>query len=202
MADMRIKVLGFFTKYKRDKTTGEQRGVDFVRFSPAQALNTQITEERVEALRPKGDTDPDDDQPNRALKRTYMDAMWSVIGPAYEAFKAGYAIPESGTPLAAWSGITKDQAEAVRKIGINTLEDLASLEDGKLNRLPMPNGRDLRNLARKYLETGDDTKTAERLADLEKQNTALSERLEAAMALLEEQTAPKRRPKKDEAEAA
>lgn len=200
-SDLKIKVLGFFTKFKRDPKTGETRAIDYVRFSPAQALNTQITEDRVEALRPPADEDADDDQPNRALKRMYMNAMWSVISPAYEAWKKGYAIPETGTPLAAWAGITKDQADALRKFGLNTVEELASLEDNKLQRVPMPNAREVRNLARKYLSTSEDTKIADRLAELEKQNAMLAERLTAATELLEQATAPKRgpgRPKKDE----
>lgn len=206
-SDLKVKVLSFFTKFKRDPATGETRGVDYVRFSPAQALNTQITEERVESLRPKDDRDADDDQPNRALKRMYMDAMWSVIGPAYEAWKQGFEIPENGTPLAAWAGITGDQANALRKIGINTVEELASLEDNKLQRVPMPNAREIRGLAQKFIATGDDTRTAERLNEMEKQNALLAERLAAATEMLEELTkpSPKRgpgRPKKEEAEEA
>lgn len=199
--DLRIKVLGFFTKYVKNPETGKRdKPIDYVRFSPAQALNTQITEERVSALRPDGD-DPDDDQPNRALKRMYMTAMWSSIGPAYDAWKAGYAIPENGTPLGAWAGITRDQADALRKAGILTVEDLASLDDNKFNRIPMPNAREVRDLARRYLATGDATQTADRLNDLEDANRKLSEQLQAAMELLEEQAKPKRgRPRKDDAD--
>ena len=205
MADQpQIKVLGFFTKYRKNKGTGEMIGVDYVRFSPAQALNAQITEERVNALRPKDmDTfEEDEGQPNRAAKRVYMDALWSAIGPAYDAWKQGHEIPASGMPLAAWAGITREQAEVVRTIGINTVEELSTLEDGKLTRLPMPNAREVRDLARKYLSTGDDTKTSERLTDLEKANAALQEQLAAAMELLEEQTKGKRRPKAEQSEAA
>lgn len=203
MADAKIKVLGFFTKYKRDKS-GETRAIDYVKFSPAQALNTQITEERVNSMRPVSDDEVTDidEQPNRATKRMYMQAMWSVIGPAYDAWKAGYAIPEQGTPLAAWAGITRDQADALRKVGLLTVEDLSTVEDNKLLRVPMPNARELRDLARKYLATGDDTKTADRLSELEKKNEALAEQLAAAMELLEQQTKPKRQKAPVEAEAA
>jgi len=200
MADeLRVKVLGFFSKYKRDSATGNMREIDFVRFSPAQALNGQITEERVDFLRPPEDVDADEDTPNKALKRTYMMALWQSIGPAYEAWKKGYEIPESGTPLSAWAGITRDQADALRKIDIRTIEDLASLDDNKLNRVPMPNARELRSLAQKYLTTGDDTRTADRLNDLEKKNEALAEQLQAAMALLQERK--EYRPEQDEVEA-
>lgn len=193
-----IKVLGFFTKYTRT----HPKGVDFVRFSPAQALNAQITEERVNALRPKEvDFEDEDGQPNRAAKRTYMQALWSEIGPAYDAWKKGHEIPVSGMPLAAWAGVTKEQADVMRKIGLNTVEELSTLEDAKLTRLPMPNAREVRDLARKYLSTGDDTKISERMADLEKSNAALQEQLAAAMELLEEQTKGKRKApaKQDEA---
>lgn len=194
-----IKVLGFFTKYTRTHPQGK----DYVRFSPAQALNAQITEERVSALQPKEeDFEDEDGQPNRAAKRSYMHALWSEIGPAYEAWKNGHEIPTSGMPLAAWAGVTKEQADVMRKIGIVTVEELSTLEDGKLTRLPMPNAREVRDLARKYLSTGDDTKTSERLADLEKSNAALQEQLAAAMELLEEQTKGRRKPAEKQSEAA
>lgn len=197
----KIKVLGFYTRYGKDPKTGARsRAIDYVEFAPAQALNAQITSERVEFLRPPESDDSDDDTPNRALSRQYMDALWSVIGPAYDAWKKGYEIPSTGTALAAWSGVTRDQAEALRKGGIYTVEDLSSLDDNKLNRIPMPNAREVRDLARKYLDTGDGTRMAERVTDLE-------EKLAAAMELLEQQAAsePKRgpgRPRKEEAEAA
>jgi hypothetical protein len=197
--DLRVKVLGFFSKYKRDPATGNMREIDFVRFSPAQALNGQITEERVDFLRPSDDVDLDDDTRNRALKRTYMMALWQSIGPAYNAWKKGMEIPETGTPLSAWAGVTRDQAEALRKMDIRTVEELSSLDDSKLNRIPMPNARDVRDLARKFLTMGDDTRTADRLNELEKRNEALAEQLQAAMALLEERK--DYRPEQDEVEA-
>lgn len=201
MADApKIRVLGFFSKFK--KVGDGMRQVDYVRFSPAQALNTQITEERVEKMRPP-ETDPDDDQPNRALKRLYMEEMWTSIGPAYEAWQKGLEIPAEGTPLAAWSGVTRDQADALRKAGVFTIEDLASLEDNKLQRIPLPNAREMRGLAKRFLDNGEDVNTAERLNDLEAKNTALQEQLEAAMQLLEEQAGASQRgpgrPKKQEA---
>lgn len=194
MADVpMIRVLGFYTKYGKDPKTGDKnRAIDYVEFAPAQALNAQSTTERVEFLRPKF-TDDDDDTPQKATKRLHMEAIWSVIGPAYEAWKKGYEIPTSGTPLAAWAGVTSDQANALRKLAIYTVEDLATLSDDKFPRVPMPNVREVRDLARRYLDTGEDTRTAERLNDLEKSNAALAEQLAAAMALLGEQAEPKPR---------
>lgn len=194
MADVpMIRVLGFYTKYGKDPKTGDKnRAIDYVEFAPAQALNAQSTTERVEFLRPKF-TDDDDDTPQKATKRLHMEAIWSVIGPAYEAWKKGYEIPTSGTPLAAWAGVTSDQANALRKLAIYTVEDLATLSDDKFPRVPMPNVREVRDLARRYLDTGEDTRTAERLNDLEKSNAALAEQLAAAVALLGEQAEPKPR---------
>lgn len=194
MADVpMIRVLGFYTKYGKDPKTGDKnRAIDYVEFAPAQALNAQSTTERVEFLRPKF-TDDDDDTPQKATKRLHMEAIWSVIGPAYEAWKKGYEIPASGTPLAAWAGVTSDQANALRKLAIYTVEDLATLSDDKFPRVPMPNVREVRDLARRYLDTGEDTRTAERLNDLEKSNAALAEQLAAAVALLGEQAEQKPR---------
>lgn len=195
----RIRVLGFYTKYATDKKTGERnRAIDYVEFAPAQALNAQSTTERVEFLRPNF-TEDDDDNPLKATKRMHMEAIWSAIGPAYEAWKKGFEIPTDGTPLAAWAGITADQANALRKLAIYTVEDLASLTDDKFARVPMPNVRQVRDLARKYLASDGDTKTAERLNDLESSNKALSEQLEAAMELLKEQQAKPARKVKEAA---
>jgi hypothetical protein len=194
-----IRVLGFKTKYGKNPKTGENnREIDYVEFAPAQALNAQSTVERVDFLRPKF-TDNDDDTPNMATKKLHMEAIWSVIGPAYEAWKKGFEIPTSGTPLAAWAGVTSDQANALRKLAIYTVEDLASLSDDKFPRVPMPNVREVRDLARRYLDTGEDTRTAERLNDLEKSNAALAEQLAAAVALLSEQAAKPKRQKQAEA---
>lgn len=198
----KIRVLGFSTKYHRNPKTGEQVAHDYVEFAPAQALNAQTTVERVEFLRPKLTEHDAAEDENKALKRLYMEAIWSVIGPAYEAWKKGFEIPKEGTPLAAWAGVTSDQANALRKIAIYTVEDLASLNDDKFRIVPMPNVREVRDLARKYLETDGDTKTAARLSDLEKSNAALKEQLEAAVALLQEQAKEKAPKRQKQAEAA
>ena len=123
-----------------------------------------------------------------------MEAIWSAIEPAYEAWKKGFEIPTAGTPLAAWAGITADQANALRKLAIYTVEDLASLTDDKFPRVPMPNVRQVRDLARKYLESDGDTRTAERLNAQDGEIAVLKEQLEAAMELLKEQQTSK--PKK------
>jgi hypothetical protein len=125
-----------------------------------------------------------------------------VIGPAYDAWKLGHEIPATGMPLDDWAGETKQQADVLRKIGLNTDEELSTLEDSNLVRLPMTNAREVRDLARRYLSTGEDTQITERMADLEKSNAALAEQLAAAMELLEEHTKGKRRPKVEQSEAA
>lgn len=188
----KVKVLGFYTRYMKDKKTQERtRAVDYVSFAPSQAMNSQATNERVEFLRPKF-TEDDDDNPNKATKRMYMEALWSSIGPAYDAWKKGFEIPTQGTPLAAWAGVTADQATELRKIGIFTVEELASLPDDKFSRIPVPNTREVRDLARKYLSSDGDTRTAERLNALEGQNKALQEQLQAAISLLEEKAGEER----------
>ena len=199
----KVRVLNFYTRYMPDRKTGNRtRAVDYVEFAPAQAMNAHSTTERVEFLRPNFPADDDDESPSKASKKAYMEALWSVIGPAYDAWKKGFAIPEQGTPLAAWAGVTADLANALRKIGILTVEDLASLADDKFTRVPIPNVREVRDLARKYLSSDGDTKTAERLTALEDQNKALQDQLEAAMELLKEADEERARKPRKVAEAA
>ena len=51
-----------------------------------------------------------DETKRESLTYKAMVARWEVVGPAYDAWRVGNAVPETGTPLGAWSGVTQDQA--------------------------------------------------------------------------------------------
>lgn len=204
----KIKVIGFETKYTRAKD-GSVKPVDWVSYSPGRFESPSVTKKRVKDMIPTPDDQFEDRGPNSSMRQMHMQARWSVIGPAYEAWKKGMEIPETGTPVVAWAGVTREQAELLKKIGIHTLEDFSTVDDNKLNRIPLPNARALRDAARKFIDGTDNSVLVAKMADMEGQYSAMKEQLEAAMALLEEQAdAQKRkpgRPKKEpveEAEAA
>ncbi|TIN07229.1 MAG: hypothetical protein E5Y51_31045, partial [Mesorhizobium sp.] len=161
---------------------------DWVTYSPSHSpLNTRTTE-RVRHLLP----DPSlmgEDQDGEKLR--FMTARWSQIEPAYGAFKAGREIPLNGTALAAWSGVTPEQADVLRTAGIRTVEEVRDLPDGQLDRVRLPNMRDLRKQAGLFLANSDAAKAAEREAAKDAQIAELVERQAAMEAMIEELTKPK-----------
>lgn len=198
-----IVVLGFKTTYEKNKTTGAMdRAVDWVTFAPVHsATYTQITE-RVEFLRPDAGKIRNDDQ---GLKLDMMRHRWTMIEPAYKAWKEGHEIPESGTPLGVWPGINEAQAQAFRSAGFKTVEAVATLPDSALNRVPLPGVRDLKAQAAAFLAAKDQNAVAAKVAHQDNEIAALKEQLAAAMELLSEKAEaekPKRgRPRKtDDAE--
>lgn len=205
-----IRVIGFKTSYEKLPVKGdpvaekcdtkgykldasnrrilELQPEDWVTYSPSHSpLNTRTTE-RVRHLLP----DPalmGEDQDGEKLR--FMTARWSQIEPAYEAFKAGREIPLNGTALAAWSGVTPEQAEVLRTAGIRTVEEVRDLPDGQLDRVRLPNMRDLRKQAGLFLANSDAAKAAEREAAKDAQIAELVERQAAMEAMIEELTKPK-----------
>lgn len=197
----KIKVIGFDTKYAR-QPDGSVKAVDWVSYSPGRFESPSVTRKRIKDMIPTPDDQFEDRGPNSNMRQMHMQARWSVIGPAYEAWKKGMEIPETGTPLAAWAGVTREQAELLKKIGILTVEDFSTVEDNKLNRIPLPNARALRDAARKFGDGSDASGLAAKMTELEAQNAALREQFEAAMALLEEQADKRKtKPKKEAVEA-
>ncbi|AZO63004.1 MAG: hypothetical protein E5Y51_31250 [Mesorhizobium sp.] len=205
-----IRVIGFKTSYEKLPVKGdpvtekcdtkgykldasnrrilELQPEDWVTYSPSHSpLNTRTTE-RVRHLLP----DPSlmgEDQDGEKLR--FMTARWNQIEPAYEAFKAGREIPLNGTALAAWSGVTPEQAEVLRTAGIRTVEEVRDLPDGQLDRVRLPNVRDLRKQAGLFLANSDAAKAAEREAAKDAQIAELVERQAAMEAMIEELTKPK-----------
>ena len=204
----KIKVIGFETKYVR-QVDGTLKPVDWVSYSPGRFESPSVTKKRVKDMIPTPTDQFEDRGPNSNMRQMHMEARWSVIGPAYEAWKKGMEIPETGTPIVAWAGVSREQAELLKKVGILTVEDFTNVEDNKLNRIPLPNARSLRDAARRFLSGADNSLLAAKMTEMEAQNAAMKEQLDAAMALLEEQAdAQKRKPGRprkepvEEAEAA
>lgn len=213
-----IRVIGFKTKYEMLPVKGdpmkekcdtksykldasgnrirEMQAEDYVTYSPAHSpINTQTTE-RVRLLFP----DPlkmGEDQDGEKLR--FFTARWNQIAPAYEAFKNGREIPLNGTPLAAWPGVSPEQAEVLRAHSIRTIEEVRDLVDSHLEKVKLPNMRDLRTQARLFLENSDVAKAAQREAEKDAQIAALLERQSAMEAMLEELTKPKEGKKTKEA---
>lgn len=183
---MTIRAVEFKTDYATDKA------VDWVKIAPSGEghMKTQ-TWHRVEKLRPRKVTD---DRDRNADTHVAMQARWSVIEPAYNAWKSGTEIPENGTPLAAWSGVSPDIAALLKNMAILTVEDVRDMSESSFTKLPIPNARKLPQLARDYLEGADSASKDKRIAEMEERMAAMSEMLEA-------QAADKPKAKKQEASA-
>jgi hypothetical protein len=41
--------------------------------------------------------------------------LWDIIEPHYSAWKKGFEIPTTGTPLTSWQGISREQIEQIAK---------------------------------------------------------------------------------------
>jgi hypothetical protein len=133
------------------------------------------------------------------LSHVAMVARWATIGPAYDAWKVGNAVPDGGTPLAAWAGVTPDQVQFLIRMGIRTVDDVRDMPESAAVKLPWPNARQLSKLAGDYL-SGRDTADKDRvIADMAERMAAMEEMLNAQAATVEKRGPG--RPKK-EAEAA
>jgi hypothetical protein len=122
-------------------------------------------------------------------------SQWAQIEPHYEAWKKGQDVPTSGTALGAWPGVNPDQADALRSVGLVTVEAVANATETILARPPLPNMREIKRQAALWLDGQDSAAMSLRVAELEAQNAAMLEML------AEQKTEAKRgpgRPRKDE----
>lgn len=147
--------------------------VDMVEISSPSALTpqgvrTHSTVHRVRDLKPRPEMEQSDDD-NSVLIRT----RWAEIEPAYKAWKSGQALPETGTPLLAWPGLTSEQAEGLSRAGLRTVEDVAAMHDAQMAAVPLPGARQLRAAAQAWVEGRDKAAAEARIAALEAQLAAL-----------------------------
>jgi hypothetical protein len=204
-----IRVMGFKTTYEKLPVAGdpmkencdrkgykldasgrrvlEVQAEDWVTYSPAHSpMNTKTTE-RVRHMVPPEEK-PGEDQEGEKIK--FMTARWNQIEPAYRAFKNGQDIPINGMALAAWPGVSVEQADVLRQAGIRTVEEVRDLTDGQLDRVRLPNMREMRAQAKLFLENADAAQAAERETAKDAIIAELLERQHALEALLEERTSP------------
>lgn len=150
-------------------------------------------------------------RPNPRLNGVEMPAApeWQVVGPAYQAWLKGEAMPVHGTPLHAWPGLPREAADELKKLDIHTVETLAGFPDHRISSIPFPNFRDWIKRAKAYVEAkgfesvtglGDRLKERddriEALAAESKAKDDLLAEMSARLAALEEGRAepPKRGP--------
>lgn len=168
-----VRVIKFWTKYKPDGAGGF-KGVDMVEYCAVGKANMATTVATVASLGKLLPLEPGDE--NMAIMMAH--ARWNSIKPQYDAWKEGRETPIDGTALAAWPGISSDQAEFLRNMGIRTVEEIADASDSIITKIPFPGARELRSSAQAFLKSADKTKVASEITNLTEQNRALTEQLE------------------------
>jgi hypothetical protein len=190
MAD--FVVCGFKTEYR-----GE-RAIDWVEIAPSgEAFDRTKTWHRIKDLTPPANVD---DSRADSMAHKVSVARWNVIAPKYEAWKRKEDIPVDGLPLAAWSGVSPEQASHLKAMGITSVEGVRDMSEGVFTRLPFPNARQLPKLAGAFLSSLGEAEKDKQLAEMAERMAAMEEMLAEQMT-----EAPKRgpgRPKKQPEEEA
>lgn len=174
--------LRFFKEYK-PQSDGNMKEIEKIEWAPLGKAHTASTVQTIKEIRET--------------------QLWPVFEKSYEAWKKGDEIPVNGTPLAAWSGVTPEQAAILKASQIYTVEELANLTSTIKNRLRVPNIDNLCHLAGLFLETKDQRKFEEALQRKDEQVSEMQSRLaELEAMLMEKADAPKKRgrPPKNTAE--
>lgn len=162
MAVPSIFVKRYFTSYGPDpKNPGQMLGVDWVEYGPMAGLDRTTTIVRVKNLLEK--MQPLADSQNPAVIMAHERA--DVIRKGYNAWKSGQELPTSGTPLAAWNGVTPEQAEVMIRAGIRSVEEVAALTDATSSRLGLSNRNSLIQLAKNFLDSKEQSVLAGRLTE-------------------------------------
>lgn len=141
-----VTAIQFWTDYEPDpENPAQMRPVDWVKWGKrgqfAGAANVDKVARVMKPLKSMADDGVMDPNP-----------VWVAIEPQYQAWKKGQAAPVNGTPLDAWSALTKAQAQAFRDAGYLAVEHIAGIEDGEMNKVRLPDVRRLRDLARAYVQ--------------------------------------------------
>jgi hypothetical protein len=162
-----VRYLRAETEITVDEKTGQSRTRDRVYFCQPGSAQIAQTSEYVSLLRKNKE-------------------LWTVLGPHYEAWKQNNEIPAHGTPLAAWAGITPQEAEILKSFSIPTVEELSVVQDSMMARIPLPNIRGKRDMAQRFLASADTRKTEEALALKDQQIADLQAKLENLAEMMSE----------------
>lgn len=161
-----IAVQKFWTEYKPNKKDPSKMiATDMVAYGPVGQLDRTINIEKITRLSKLMPLQGNEQNPAVAMAH----ARWDAIKPRYEAWKTGNELPIQGTPLAAWNGVTPEQAEILKASNIRTVEEIAELNDATRARIPLPGLQDLIQSAKRYVASSDFVQYQKALADKDEQ---------------------------------
>lgn len=95
------------------------------------------------------------------------------FGRQYDAWRRNQQQETTGTPLSAWPGVTRSQVEELAYLKVYSVEQLASVSDGNLQKMG-PGYLGLRLKARDFLQAAAGTAPVEKMrAELEKRDSEM-----------------------------
>lgn len=111
--------------------------------------------------------------------------FWLYVEPIYQHWKQTNAMPVNGTALAAWPGVSKQEAEIYKKSHLLTVESIAEAGDIQLDRTGLPDQtwHQHRSMAKAFLASGDIDKRSVEIEALR----AANEEKDARMAEMADQ---------------
>lgn len=178
-----IQIKRFYTQHS-PHPSNPQRMIDMVEYGPVGSIDRSLCAKSINEISKVSPLN--EAGGNKAVEMA--NDRWSIIKPAYEAWKSGQELPEEGTPLGAWNAITAEQAATFKTAGVKTVEQVAQLTDATMTRIAVPRIRDLVTQAQRYIASTDVTKFSQELAakdrqieNQQEQLTAQSERIEALL---------------------
>jgi hypothetical protein len=99
---------------------------------------------------------------------------YEFANKSYENWKKGYEAPREGTPVREWPILTPAQIQNLHSMNTYTVEEIAKWTENAVVMYGM-GGRELRDKARLWLESGD--AKAEQISALQVENKALKNQL-------------------------
>ena len=193
-----MHIIEFETRIKHKGNEAKEVHWVHMANSLADSLKTS-TWEPVEHLRPKRDTYGDvSDQNHKDVI-----ARWdNFIGPAYEAWLKGQEIPTKGIALSNWNALTKDQLKAFRAAGLQSIEQVAEMDDATMRMVRLPNLYSIKMLAEQFIENLANEGAAAEMAEMRNQMAAMKAELESLKKPKRRGRPPKAPVIEDESEAA
>lgn len=124
-------------------------------------------------------------------KEMFFRMRWEQIEPSYLAWKAGNELPEHGTPLALWAGLTPEQVNVFKLAGIRSVEAIRDMTASEMQRVRLPNVNDIKRLAGVYLESSGAAQSAAREAAKDAQMANMRDEIDALRELLQDKLSDK-----------
>lgn len=180
--DIAIQIHGFETIYDRGGD-GALQASDVVVYSPLGDTKTKISAEirrvsRVLPIEECGDN----------LAYLMAHKLWAFIEPRYKHWQDTNTLPEAGTPLAAWPGVTAAQAAVLRTAGLKSVEEIAEASDIVMTKTGLANASQLRDHAKRFLANEAGAREAKAFATLEAENAELKSQMTELMRMMQELT--------------